>query len=409
MAIRWLIVEDALRDRKGHWFEYLITFWRDLRELGDEVTVLADRKAKPFIIEHFKAHPVLPESIWHRMGDGASSLHRYLRVPVHAFLTRCSIAKWLKHNKAPDVMFVPTVLVHHLLGWAWLIKTTLRQSITTVLLFFPNLPIQLVPDGTPVWSLSPTTKLMRRLFQWMSPEIKSGKVILGVETHAMRDALMALTGLPVTYFPHPVAISISPTKQKRSDDILMACYGAARSEKGSDLLQAAIAQFLKRFPDTSLRFAFQWVEDFQNETGETVSVSTAVQSHDRVEIIDHYFDDGEYQEWLAKTDVMLLPYRRSSYGLRVSRVTIEALTSGIPVIATYGTTLVSQAEKFGVVTCCEDEKLESLVEAMRETELHFREFSYFAISRMEEAQEHFSVRHFREIIATCARLIVDKV
>ena len=38
--MRWLIVEDALRDRKGHWVEYVSTFVRGLRELGDEVASL---------------------------------------------------------------------------------------------------------------------------------------------------------------------------------------------------------------------------------------------------------------------------------------------------------------------------------------------------------------------------------
>jgi len=38
--MRWLIVEDALRDRKGHWLEYVSTFVRELRALGDEVVVL---------------------------------------------------------------------------------------------------------------------------------------------------------------------------------------------------------------------------------------------------------------------------------------------------------------------------------------------------------------------------------
>jgi hypothetical protein len=48
LKMRWLIVEDALRDRKGHWFEYVETFARELRALGDQVTVLADRAAEPF-------------------------------------------------------------------------------------------------------------------------------------------------------------------------------------------------------------------------------------------------------------------------------------------------------------------------------------------------------------------------
>jgi hypothetical protein len=37
--MKWLIVEDALRDRTGHWLEYVSTFVRGLTALGDEVVV----------------------------------------------------------------------------------------------------------------------------------------------------------------------------------------------------------------------------------------------------------------------------------------------------------------------------------------------------------------------------------
>ena len=74
-----LIVEDALRDRKGHWFEYLGAFARELRALSDQVTVLADRAAEPFLVEQLQVQPVQPACIWHRMGDGAGALRRYLR------------------------------------------------------------------------------------------------------------------------------------------------------------------------------------------------------------------------------------------------------------------------------------------------------------------------------------------
>jgi hypothetical protein len=67
--MKWLIVEDALRDRKGHWLEYVSTFVRGLTALGDEVQVLCDSKAEGFVIEQTGALPVLPESIWHRMSE----------------------------------------------------------------------------------------------------------------------------------------------------------------------------------------------------------------------------------------------------------------------------------------------------------------------------------------------------
>jgi hypothetical protein len=91
--MKWLIVEDALRDRKGHWLEYVTTFVQGLKELGDEVVVLCDRKAEGFVMEHTGARPVLPESIWHRMGDGAGAVKRYLRVPGHSIATLFAMRK----------------------------------------------------------------------------------------------------------------------------------------------------------------------------------------------------------------------------------------------------------------------------------------------------------------------------
>jgi hypothetical protein len=44
--MKWLIVEDALRDRKGHWLEYVSTFVRGLTALGDEVAILTRQDLK---------------------------------------------------------------------------------------------------------------------------------------------------------------------------------------------------------------------------------------------------------------------------------------------------------------------------------------------------------------------------
>ena len=233
--MKWLIVEDALRDRKGHWLEYVSTFVRELRALGDEVVVLCDRKAQGFVIEQTGARPVLPESIWRRMGDGAGALKRYLRVPGHAVATFVAMRKvfreqfsaspatshslrvtvleaqaldagrsTLDSGEAPDWIFVPTVLVHHLLGWWMLLKTGSVPKESRVLLFFPNLPIRLDDEGLPLWTGGPTTKLMAWLFAQLRGEVENGKVVLGVETHAMRRTLEGLIRIPVVYLPHPV-------------------------------------------------------------------------------------------------------------------------------------------------------------------------------------------------------------
>ena len=401
--MRWLIVEDALLNRRGHWFEYVGTFARELRALGDSVTVLADRSAEAFLIEQLPAQPVLPDSIWHRMIDGAGPLRRYLRVPSHAWATYRSLKKYFKDSENFDVIFVPTVLVHHLLGWTWLIKRVLKQKPYRVLLFFPNTPVQLdVNTGEPSWQSSPTAKLFSRLIRSLAEEVKQGRVILGVETHPMREALTHLAGVPFTYFPHPVkplpdgpaaALEIGSVtdKSQPSREIIMASYGGARHEKGSDVLVAAVEEFCRRQPESHVRFILQSVEGDKKLWGR-------LSSNPKVQLIPNYFADGGYARHLRATNVLLLPYRRSSYALRVSRVVIEAMVQGIPVVTTRGTTLEDQVKDYGAALYANDEEVESFVSAIQAMEQNLSTLAEQAEKRKVLACRHFSVGEFRAIL-----------
>lgn len=397
MKLRWLIVEDALRDRKGHWFEYLGTFTRELKALGDDVTILADRAAEPFLREQLPVLPVLPDSIWHRMGDMAGPLRRYLRVPVHAWNTFHAVKKFLRHGEKFDLIFVPTVLVHHLLGWTWLIKRVLKNSECRVLLFFPNTPIYLDEvTGEPSWQPAPTAKLFNRLIRSLREEVTSGRVILGAETHPMCAALTKLTGVKFTYLPHPVASlpgEKSPQPAGGERKIIMGSYGSARHEKGCDVLVAAVEQYCRRFPESQAQFVLQSVDGDKQ-------LWAQLENNPRVQLIPGYFGDGGYVRQLRATDVLLLPYRRSSYGLRVSRVVIEAMGEGIPVVTTRKTTLEDQAKEFGAAIFCEDGQAESLLAAIGEAEKNIARLQEVARQKKAAAAAHFSVRKFRELLTT---------
>lgn len=395
--MRWLIVEDALRDRKGHWFEYLGTFARELKALGDEVTILGDRAAEPFLREQLSVQPLLPDSIWHRMGDGAGPLRRYLRVPGHAWNTFRAVKQFLGRGEKFDLVFVPTVLVHHLLGWQWLIKRVLPKTSSRVLLFFPNTPITLdETTGAPAWQTAPTARLFNRLIRSLRAEVERGRVILGAETHPMCDALTKLTGVRFTYLPHPVApLPETPGTESNTSNrqLVFGSYGSARHEKGPDILVPAVEEFCRRFPETKVRFALQCVDGDK-------SLWKQLEGNPKVRLIPDYFPSGGYTRQLNATDVLLLPYRRSSYALRVSRVVIEALVHGLPVVTTSDTTLEDQAREFGAANFCKDGDVESLVLAISETEKHFERLKTLAAARKAAAREHFSVRHFRATLAS---------
>lgn len=426
--LRWWIVEDALRDRKGHWLEYLQTFQRGLMAEGDEVRFFASEECSPDVTSLFDAEAVLPRSIWARMSDGASKWRRLLRIPAHGLATYRAISKLLADcpvyhvpdstlpagRAMPDLIFVPTVLVHHLVGWIPLIKRKLRKLPCRVLLFFPNAPVDLREDGTAYLPPDPTAKLFRICIRSLAKEVASGKVILGAETRPMVKALSEVTGVPFTYLPHPVELSTehspetgnsvgrlgdpspqTPVPATPSKPVLFGCYGAARYEKGSDVLQAAIRLILERDAEIPARFSFQWLGDFHDEQGKVVTLDPWLQAHPKVHIVEGYFAEGEYIEQVKRTDAIMLPYR-SAYRLRVSRVVIEAMTLGKPVIVTAGTTLHDQAQSQGVLEACKDGCPESLASAIRMILGRYESAARMAAERAGRVCSEFSVRAFRE-------------
>jgi glycosyltransferase involved in cell wall biosynthesis len=76
-------------------------------------------------------------------------------------------------------------------------------------------------------------------------------------------------------------------------------------------------------------------------------------------------------------------------------VVIEAMIHGIPVVATRGTTLASQAEEFGAAVLCDDENVESLVAAIHEVEQKYNLLAAKSRERQTLAREHFSVLQFQ--------------
>jgi glycosyltransferase involved in cell wall biosynthesis len=415
--LRWWIVEDALRNRQGHWFEYLQSFQRGLAAEGDQVRFFASKECEAEVARALGAEVVLPKSIWARMGDGVPKWLRLLRIPAHGLATYRAVSKLLSACSAspaagstlppdrtlPDFIFVPTVLIHHLVGWVLLIKWTLRKWPCRVLLFFPNAPIGLNEDGRASLCSDPTAKLFRMCVRLLAKEVDSRKVILGAETRPMVKSLSEVTGVRFTYLPHPVDLSETkppvtrqPSPATSDNPVVFGCYGSARYEKGSDVLQSAVCLILQRTPGIPAVFCLQWPADFRGADGHLVTLDPFLAGHPKVKII-RCFDLGGYEQQLAQTDVMLLPYR-AAYALRVSRLVIEAMGLGLPVAATEGTTLWSQVSEYGSGISCREGSVESLADAIEEIVRNFVSLRRASAAKADAARQVFSVREFRRLL-----------
>ena len=125
-----------------------------------------------------------------------------------------------------------------------------------------------------------------------------------------------------------------------------------------------------------------------------VRLDPEVAAHPKVQVIREHFSEGGYERQLAATDVMLLPYR-SPYRLRVSRVVIEGMILGIPLVVTRGTTLWDQASRYGCAKACDEDSAESVAEAILALFDGYKEASERAKACQTEALRHFSVAEFR--------------
>jgi glycosyltransferase involved in cell wall biosynthesis len=401
----WQIFEDALEGKRGHYFEYCRTFKHGLEECGDRVDVFVSREAEPWLLQSLCARPMLPPSIWARMSDAAPRWRKLLRYPWHGWLTYSAWRRIFRDNSTPDVVFVPSVCTHHLFGIVpWLLLFA-RKMPCTFLLFFPSTPIRFDKERKAA-TLKPdlTAKFFPFLLRRLRKLVESGKVVLGVETRAMGDALASITGLPFAYFPHPVQAPRAKIDSPASDKALSAkrvvfgSYGFARFEKGSDLLQAAAKIVLNEPGYDQCHFALQWVSDFPDETGRTVCKDEYLRNNPRVRFIDDYFDpEGGYESQLSETDVMVLPYRES-YRYRLSRVVIEAMIAGIPVVVSPCTTLAEQAVEHGEAIVLECMTPEALADAIAKAYSRIEQLKKQAQEKARSAAKHFSVAHFRELM-----------
>lgn len=408
-----LIVEESLRDFKAHWFEYIKTIAAAAECLGYQVEVACHCQAAPEIQQQFKSFPIFRYARY--LDNQRQKLlgERYYGFILHSIRSLRVLWPLLNRrdrsgtstsasatNNVRDHIFVPTVLIHHLLAW-WIVMKFHPCAPKHLTLFFVANPglwdsthqISYIPK-------SPMVKIQRLLLRLFSPMIGAGTVTFGVETRGAKKEFERLTDLPFHQFPHPVPPLIpAVVDSDRRPGSLFACYGFARYEKGSDLLKAMIEQVLCKDTEDSEsqpswpQFCIQWVDPFLLPDGRECD-STSLTQYSKVELINRPLMSKEYQSALAQTSCMLLPYRNSSYYARLSRIAIESISLGIPVIYTQGGWLEEVVEAFGAGIGIRDENVEDLIAAtMRMTE----EYQYFqqqALEKREQARTYFSGESF---------------
>ena len=396
--MKFLIAEEALTDRRGHWFEYIATISKQHKASGDTVKIAANSKAIQEILDELNADPVFPSNAWRTDRKNQSSIGRLKEVWDHNSSLFNSMDKYIEENGNFDVLFVPTILIDHILGWRKFAKKHAGKSVKKIVLFFVNgQGVYHGPDKPISFPSSPKKWLFKHALNSLKPEVENGSVLFGCETREMAKEYETFCGLPFHYLPH--AVNDIPlekdTDTPKQAPITFAQLGFSRFEKGTDLLQEAIVKFLKDYPEADVRFVLQWLSNFEMGNGAICRKHPDLLSSPKVEFIEKALDSTGYESVIKETDVMVLPYRLSSYYARVSRVAIEAAINSIPMIFTkksWNESLVKDGH--GAGEGFESENIDSLYQAIARTVENIESLRTQAEERKTSALEHYSAATF---------------
>ena len=393
--MRILIAEEALQSNIGHWPNYIGCLSNGMRKCGDTVDILGHQNATETLRNELGVIPYLSQNCW--LDSASQGLVGGLR---HNFRFKSELKRWLKNHPPYDWVCSLTARLQHLLAFAILSRNPIAGSHTKYLLLFVQGFSRYSEESQSYQFLrSPSTLLAKFCFRLLTPAVEAKNVILAAETEAMKRELEEFTNLPVELFPHPIeAKNLSLNAKIAPEPITVSCPGFARHEKGSDLLLSAIGLLNSEDALEHFHFILQWPEPFMLPDGAMVEPGDEVLNSTHTSFYNESLDAEAYNKWLSQTDFVILPYRKSSYYNRLSRVAIEAGARGIPLIYTDGTWTEEVAALVECGVKIDEEYPAELVKALNRAYRDAENLKGRAVAGSERVKQYHSCEKFRSIM-----------
>lgn len=365
--MRILIVEEALKNFNGHWYEYNKSIVDDLRSRGHIVTLLAHQDIEDQIKLRLAAVPFFNATSWDGIYNHSRAWRRYIGIIHHNLLVAWLMAKFfLKEKTVYDIVLVPTVVLYHWIAWRWLLIAGAGRWFRRLVLFIRNNAGEydcikksyVFPDSARVTAL---------VISSFKRPIKNGFVQLATDSHRLASQYCNLCGVPVATYPHPRSpLYVASELRSNTGGIVYSALGPPRYEKGSDLVISAINKVLLENPHFPGCFVVHWSNTVYKPSGEEILIPGNLLNHPKVRFIWDSLSSSDYYQALASSDVILLPYRRAQYYARLSGIAIESFQEGVSCICVEDTWIADCMRMIGAGLAIQDETVDALSEGINE-------------------------------------------
>jgi glycosyltransferase involved in cell wall biosynthesis len=395
---RLLVVEEALKDKRGHWYEYNRAIVAEARRRGISTTVLAHARIEPDLARELGATPFFPVTSWDGVYYHPSSWRRYAGILRHNLLIARMVGAYFEKQPRFDVVLVPTVVLYHWLAWRWLAWRGKGRWFDKLVLTTRNNAGEYDPASSRYVFKSSARALTRIVRSFRAP-VRRGEVELASDSERIARQYQELCGIPFRVYPHPVEDgevhrASAPRDPSR---VTFGALGPPRFEKGSDLVLDAIG-IVRRAGGDRLRFIVQWTGDCHDIDGRRIIPGDDIERDPAVTLLTADLSSAEYQARLAECDVLLLPYRRAQYHARLSGVAIEAFRRAIPCICFGDTWLADAMTRFGAGEVVAEESASALADAILRISNDLPRYAAGARERSGQARAYHSPGTFVDML-----------
>ncbi len=376
------LVEEAIPTTRGHWEPYTCAVANGFKQRGWQVTILGSGHREE--AGGIPVEKVFSGSIWDNPFESLTQPARFFSKVAFPLAWSSELQRHLGKNPNYSLLYAPNQLPAHLLAWSRILASKQAPQVPRLALgvnFFGS------PGGGPPPLLYKMQGLLAKTL--LASKVKVGRVHFFCENKVAQEWLTNFFGWPFTLLPHPVECAASqPTALGRRGAHFVA-LGFARPDKGSDILQESIASVLGHEGFEDIRFTLQWGDESMFGSRAMPKHPIAVSSP-QVTYVDSVLSAQQVADLLEQADVVVLPYRNSAYYARLSRVAVEAVSYGLPVIYPRNSSIGEIVDGHGAGIEFEDGEPASLSSAIVRAAANLDQIKASAHQRRAAAQTYHS-------------------
>jgi glycosyltransferase involved in cell wall biosynthesis len=402
-----LIFDDGLVSRDGHWFEIDKAIARFHADNGARTVVVAHAEFcdyEEFAAIGVRVLPLIKQSLWTGWVPREGLVSRLAKSiplpgPLHEWAGNLSQARHFRrvlskvlNEEEFDCVLHPTALMADFLAWSLMPRAVRRRAKRVVLsTWYPIATYH--EDRRPSFA----RKLaLWKLIGWkLRKRFATGRMLFVTDSRRIADEYETASGMEaiVVGSPREIAVSVANPQATRTS-VTFGSLGAARWEKGIDVLEAAIGKLVASDRADRLRFVIQWNRPVERPDGTIHARDLRVADSPRVNLLDNVLSSKAYDQALADIDCMVLPYRRLMYQSRSSAVAVEAACAGIPMIYTADTWLSDFVDEQGAGIAVADGDVEGLERAILTVATNYSHYRTLALERSAIARSRNSPEQF---------------